>query len=387
MSKPKLIRITTIPQSLKGLLKGQLRFMSQNNFEVIGISGSGQALQEVEEEEEIRTIPVEMTRTISPFKDLKAVWQLYKIFKKEKPHIVHTHTPKAGTVGMLAAKLAGVPHRLHTVAGMPLLIVKGKKRMLLDLVEKKTYNWATMVYPNSYGLYDIILKNKYTSKDKLKVIGKGSSNGIDTSFFDPELISENEREDLKKSLGIKSDDFTYVFVGRIVKDKGINELVQSFDRINQEYSNTKLILVGTFERELDPLKTETERIIDNNPNILSVGYQKDVRAYLSIADVLTFPSYREGFPNVVMQAAAMQLNSIVSNINGCNEIIKNGENGLIISAQNEEELYQEMKWCFNNQEQSKSMGLKSREIMTQNYERTKVWEMIKEEYLQLFPNK
>src|SRR5690606_26622339 len=120
-------------------------------------------------------------------KDIKAVWQLYKIFKKERPLIVHTHTPKAGTVGMLAAKLAGVPYRLHTVAGLPLLVVKGKKRKLLDVVEKFTYACATKVYTNSFGLYDIILENKYTTKDKLKVIGKGSTNGIDTSYFKPEL--------------------------------------------------------------------------------------------------------------------------------------------------------------------------------------------------------
>ena len=205
--------------------------MSENGFEVIGISSSGEELQDVEREENIRTIAIEMTRTISPFKDLKSVWQLYKIFKKEKPQIVHTHTPKAGTVGMLAAKLAGVPHRLHTVAGLPLLVVKGKKRKLLDFVEKITSACATKVYPNSFGLYDIILENKYTTKDKLKVIGKGSSNGIDTSHFDPKLFSEEQKQELKNSLGIQPDDFVYVFVGRLVKDKGINELVSAFKEL------------------------------------------------------------------------------------------------------------------------------------------------------------
>src|SRR5690554_925930 len=213
MTQSKLIRITTVPVSLKTLLKGQHRFMSENGFEVVGISSKGEELQEVSTDENIRTIAVEMTRTISPFQDLKSVWQLYKIFKKEKPQIVHTHTPKAGVVGMLAAKLAGVPNRLHTVAGLPLLVTQGNKRKLLDFVEKKTYSWATKVYPNSKGLYVIILKNKYATVDKLKVIGKGSSNGIDTLHFNPDLISEIQKQELRTSLGIHPEDFVYLFVG------------------------------------------------------------------------------------------------------------------------------------------------------------------------------
>lgn len=173
MSKPKLIRITTVPLSLKVLLKGQHRFMSQNNFEVIGVSSSGEQLYEVEKEEGIRVEVLEMTRTISPVKDLKAFYQFYKWCKKEKPVMVHSHTPKAGIVGMLGAKLAGVPIRLHTVAGLPLMEATGTKRKVLDFVEKVTYASATKVYPNSKGLYDFIVANRLTSPSKLKMIGGG----------------------------------------------------------------------------------------------------------------------------------------------------------------------------------------------------------------------
>src|SRR5690554_2213995 len=380
MNKPKLIRITTVPVSLKTLLKGQHRFMSENGFEVVGISSEGEELQEVTHDENIRTIAVEMTRTISPFQDLKSVWQLYKIFKKEKPQIVHTHTPKAGTVGMLAAKLAGVPHRLHTVAGLPLLVTKGNKRKLLDFVETKTYGWATKVYPNSKGLYEIILKNNYTTADKLKVIGKGSSNGIDTSHFDPALISEQQKQDLKVRLGIQPEDFVFIFVGRIVADKGINELVHSFDKIHQKNKNVKLILVGDYERTLDPLQPETERIIDTNPNIITVGYQSDVRPYFAIADVFTFPSYREGFPNVLMQSCAMGVASIATDINGCNEIITNGFNGLIIPAQNQEKLYEKMLFLLENPDKRKEIANNSRPLILENYERQFVWNELLKEY-------
>ena len=382
MSKPKLIRITTVPMSLKILLKGQHHFMSENGFEVIGISSSGEELQDVEREENIRTISIEMTRTISPLKDLKSVWQLYKIFKKEKPQIVHTHTPKAGTVGMLAAKLAGVPHRLHTVAGLPLLVVKGKKRKLLDFVEKITYACATKVYPNSFGLYDIILENKYTTKDKLKVIGKGSSNGIDTSHFDPKLFSEEQKQELKNSLGIKPEDFVFVFVGRLVKDKGINELINAFSQI-RKFANSqicKLVLVGTFETELDPLLLETLKEIETNPNIISVGFQKDVCPYFSISDCLVFPSYREGFPNVVLQAGAMGLPSIVSDINGCNEIVENGHNGFIIPVQNQEKLHEKMLFLLQNSEKRTEIANNSRKKIVENYERNYIWNEILKEY-------
>src|SRR5690606_28157874 len=319
MTQSKLIRITTVPVSLKTLLKGQHRFMSENGFEVIGVSSNGEQLYEVEKEEGVRVEALEMTRTISPLKDIKALWDFYRLCKKEKPVMVHSHTPKAGIVGMLGAKLAGVPIRLHTVAGLPLMEVIGLKRKVLDIVEKLTYSCANMVYPNSKGLYDFILSNRFTNKQKLKVIANGSSNGIDTSLFSPQQISLEQQSQLKEDLNISVSDFVFVFVGRLVKDKGINELVSAFS--NLKGHNAKLLLVGTFEEELDPLLPETLNDIESNNNILSVGWQSDVRPYLAIANALVFPSYREGFPNVVMQAGAMGLPSIVTDINGCNEII------------------------------------------------------------------
>src|SRR5690554_1457360 len=153
----KLIRITTISGSLKILLNGQHRFMSENGYEVIGVSSQGEQLHEVKEIEKIRVIALEMTRTVYLIKDIKALWSFFWLCKKEKPLIVHSHTPKAGIVGMLGAKLAGVPIRLHTVAGMPLMEITGPKRRVLNFVERLTYYCANMVYPNSSGLYDFIL--------------------------------------------------------------------------------------------------------------------------------------------------------------------------------------------------------------------------------------
>lgn len=379
--RPKLIRITTVPVSLKTLLKGQHRFMSENGYDVVGVSSEGKALHDVHENEGVRVVALEMTRTISLFKDLKALWDFYRLCKKEKPLMVHSHTPKAGIVGMLGAKLAGVPIRLHTVAGLPLMEAIGLKRKVLDIVEKLTYSCANMVYPNSKGLYDFILSNRFTNKEKLKVIANGSSNGIDTSFFDPQQISLEQQSQLKEDLNISESDFVFVFVGRLVKDKGINELVSAFSDLKGH--NAKLLLVGTYEEELDPLLPETLNDIESNNNILSVGWQSDVRPYFAIADALVFPSYREGFPNVVMQAGAMGIPSIVTNINGCNEIIIDNENGVIIPPKNEKRIYDAMRFFLEYPEDVERMANNSRRLIVDRYEQSVVWNALLEEYRRL----
>ncbi|MGV0922715.1 glycosyltransferase family 4 protein [Empedobacter tilapiae] len=394
----KLIRITTIPLSLKVLLKGQLKFMS-NHFEVIGISSSDKELEEVKNDEGIAVIPIEMSRKITPVQDIKSLIKTYKYLKKEQPQIVHSHTPKAGIVGMLAAKLAGVPIRLHTVAGLPLMEAVGVKRKVLDFVEKLTYSSATKVYPNSKGLYDFILQNSYTSADKLKVIGEGSSNGIDTSFFSRQQISEENQTQLKQDLKINENDFVFIFVGRLVGDKGINELVKAFQKLgnrNQESETLissskslvsskvpKLLLVGPLESELDPLQDETLKEIEINPAILTVGFQKDVRPYFAISNALVFPSYREGFPNVVMQAGAMELPSIVSDINGCNEIIIEGRNGTIIPVKSSDVILIAMQKMIDDKDFYHELKKNARPMIQARYEQSVVWNALLEEYNKL----
>ena len=379
----KLIRITTVPLSLKVLLKGQLRFMASNGFDVKGVSSEGEELREVHENEGIAVEAITMSRKITPFQDLKSLWQMWNFLRKEKPQIVHTHTPKAGIIGMLAARLAGVPHRLHTVAGLPLMEAIGTKRKILNFVEKLTYSSATRVYPNSKGLYDFILQNNFTQSNKLKIIANGSSNGIDTAFFSPDQVTEIERVTLREKLNIQPDDFVFVFVGRIVSDKGINELIKAFSElqtVENKPTGIKLLLVGGLENDLDPLNPETLAEINQNKDIISVGFQRDVRSFFAIADALVFPSYREGFPNVVMQAGAMGLPSIVSDINGCNEIIIEGENGLIIPSKNVEKLKEKMLTLAKDKNLYTKLKGNSRRMIENRYEQSVVWNALLEEY-------
>ncbi|KAA2215718.1 glycosyltransferase family 4 protein [Chryseobacterium sediminis] len=355
------------------------------HFDVIGVSSPGKELDEVKKDEEIDVIAIDMSRKITPIKDIKSLWSTYRFLRREKPQIVHTHTPKAGIVGMLAARMAGVPHRLHTVAGLPLMEVTGVKRQVLDFVEKLTYASATQVYPNSKGLSDFIIKHKYTDKYKLKVIGNGSSNGIDTSFFSPEQVSEDQKTLLKNQLKIEDTDFVFVFVGRLVGDKGINELIKAFSALNKQENQqrSKLLLVGSLEQELDPLFPDTLNEIENNPDIISVGFQKDVRPYFAISDALVFPSYREGFPNVVMQAGAMELPSIVSDINGCNEIIVENENGVIVPVKDSESLREEMEKMLSDKEYYQRLKTNARPMIEDRFEQFVLWNAILSEYKKL----
>jgi glycosyltransferase involved in cell wall biosynthesis len=388
--KPKLIRITTVPLSLQYLLRGQPRYMSAF-FEILCVSsGPAKDLEELIKREEVKVQEVEMTRQITPFKDLKSVWKLYKLFKKEKPTIVHTHTPKAGIVGMLAANLAGVPIRLHTVAGLPLMETQGFKRFVLNTVEKLTYFCSTGVYPNSKGLEEFILSHRFTNESKVKIIGNGSSNGIDTIFFNPSLYTEDLKQKLRAQLGISKKDFVFVFVGRLVGDKGINKLVAAFKGLTRQpvsrSNHYKLLLVGPLETELDPLQDLTLNEIESNPTIITTGFQPDVRPYFAISNALVFPSYREGFPNVVMQAGAMGLPSIVTDINGCNEIIEDGKNGLIIPTKDTKALQEKMLRLVEDELLCKHLASNSREMITSRYEQKLVWEALLEEYKRLIVN-
>lgn len=385
MKKNKLIRITTIPLSLEKLIGGQMKFMKKS-FEVIGVSSDFEALKIVGEKEKVRVKEIHMTRRITPIDDIKALWKMYWFLKKENPSIVHTHTPKAGIIGMLAAKFAGVPIRLHTVAGLPLLEVSGVKRKVLNFVERQTYKTATNVYPNSFGLKKIIEENNFCDSRKIKVIANGSSNGIDTEYFNPSIFSEEEKQEKRNQLGILKNDFVFVFVGRLVRDKGINELIQAYIELEKEQKNCKLLLVGPFESDLDPLLPETINEIRNNGKIISVGYQKDVRLFFALSNVLVFPSYREGFPNVVMQAGAMGLPAIVSDINGCNEIIKNNENGIIIPVKDTTAIFDAMQKIISDKELRTKLEGNSRKNISTLYEQKQMWEALLKEYNNLNKN-
>lgn len=365
----KIIRVTTKPISLKILLKGQLKYIKKFH-DMIAISSSGKELIEFENDEGIRTIPLNMTRKITPLRDIISLIKMIKILKKENPDIVHSHTPKAGIISMLASAFCKIPYRFHTVGGLPLMEEAGFKRKILLFVEWLTYKCATKVYPNSFGLKKFILENISIPKNKIKVIGSGSSNGIDIYYFNRTKDVEKDANFLKKKFGLNKM-FTFIFIGRIVKDKGIEELVKAFTRLSKKRKHIRLFLLGWEEKDLDPISSSIKKIIYRNKQIFKLGFKKDIRPFLAVSDCLVLPSYREGFPNVVLQAGSMQVPSIVSNINGCNEIITNGKNGLLIKPKDQESLYLAMEKILLDLKFRKSLAKPARVNIIRNYRRDK----------------
>lgn len=378
MVKQKLIRITTVARSLDGSLKKQLSFFNQY-FDVIALSSGRDILQKIEKEEGFRTINVDMQREISVLNDLKSLFNLIRIFRKEKPFIVHSHTPKGSLLAMIAAWVTRVPNRIYTVTGLRFETTKGKMRFLLVTMEKISCWCATLVIPEGDGVKKTLIENKITRKSLNKVLN-GNINGVDLNHYHltPDVIQQ------ANEIRSKCHGFTFCFVGRIVKDKGINELIQAFYRLYEEKYDISLVLVGGFEKKLDPILPQNEKLMYNHPRIHFLGFQQDVRPFYSLSDALVFPSYREGFPNVVLQAGAMGLPSIVTDINGSNEIIIDGINGRIIPAQNEEALYEMMKFFIENKNgMVKKMANNARSMIEQRFEQKKVWTAMLNKYQSL----
>lgn len=379
--RSKLVRISTVPLSLSILLKGQLAFLNRY-YEVTGVSSNGEDLDVVREREKIKVKGIDIKRNISPVNDVKSLYELFVYFRKEKPFIVHSITPKAGLLSMLAAKLARVPIRIHTFTGLVFPYKTGIFRKILILTDRLLCKCATDIYPEGEGVKKDLIRFDITSKP-LRVLANGNINGIDTSFFNPALFTGKDRRYLKSRLSVKDTDFVFAFVGRLSSDKGVNELVKAFVATNNVYKHTRLLLVGAMEPELDPLDEQTVDIINEHNYIISVGWQTDIRPYLAISNALVFPSYREGFPNVVMQAGAMGLPAIVTDISGCNEIISEGKNGIIIPPGDCESLEEKMKEFVADEELLMKLKSSTGEMIKSRYEQKFVWQSLLDEYRKL----
>ena len=360
----KIIRSSTIPESLNIFCRGFLKQLSEHNYEVVVISAPGEALQTIEKCENVRTISINMKRRISPLNDLISLIQLILCIHKEKPTIVHSITPKAGLLCMIASWICKVPIRIHTFTGLVFPTASGIKQKILILTDKITCACASHIIPEGHGVKSDLEKFKITSKP-LSVLGYGNLRGIDLKYYSRTTDIVESANKIRKK-----DCFTFIFVGRIVRDKGINELIEAFCKLNQEYSMTRLILVGNFEDEIDPISETSINAIKNNSSIQYVGYKSDVRPWLVASDVFVFPSYREGFPNVVIEAGAMGLPSIVTDINGSREIIINNENGSIIPPQNTNALYKKMKEFLLNKEYTLQMASNARTLIEHRFEQS-----------------
>ena len=371
----KLIIITTVPMSLATLVKGQAKYLS-SYFDVKLVTSFSEKNQEISKDEGVELKSIDMTRQITIIKDLRALIELYKYFKNQKPDIVYTFTPKAGLLGMMASFLSRVPVRIHNVVGMPLMEATGKKFILLKFIERLTYLFSTNLFCNSFGLKKFINEN-LTKKD-VKVIAQGSINGVDTEFF-KNTKTLDEKELIRDKFKIDKKDFVITFVGRIVKDKGINELIEAFINLSKKYNNLKLLLVGDYEEHLNPIKKENKILIDSLDSIITVGFQNDIRDFLSITDLFVLPSYREGLPNSLIEAGSFGIPLLATNINGCNEIIDDGITGILVEKKSAKKLEEAIDKLLEDKELYNSIKLKVRDRIIEKYEQKYFWNELKNE--------
>jgi len=333
----KLVHIVANPITLK-FLDGQITYMQKRDINISLISSPVNIDTISYPQKTVHHFPVLIKETISPVADLIACYNIYRILIKVKPTIVHAHTPKASLLGLIAAIIARIPIKIFHVHGLISYSKKGLTRSLYIFIEKITCKLATKVFCVSHGLRNYIIDNNICPPNKIVVFGNGSINGIDTRSFNPNKYTSIMKINIKQKLHIPSKAFVIGFVGRMVRDKGIETLLSAWQTIKARFPHTYLLFVGDFEQS-DRLPNAIRSQILSDTHIIITHWVKDVRSLYAIMDVLVLPSLREGMPYSLLEAQAMEIPVIASDISGCNEIIKNGINGYVVPIHTPRLLY------------------------------------------------
>ncbi len=372
----KLFFVTTIAGSLN-FFKGQYQLLL-SDFDITAIASDKKRLKEVGEENHIKIHHIPMEREISILKDIYCLICFIFYFIRQRPYIVHGNTPKGSLLSMIAAWITRVPVRIYMCHGLRYQGCYGLKRKLLMFMERISCRCATEIICVSHGIKEVLIEDRITNKEPI-VIWNGSVLGIDMGKFNPDNITN--KQGLREEYGIGDDDFVLTFVGRIVKDKGINELVEAFEYLSLKYSDIKLLLIGWNEDKGNPVSDKTKEIIDNNKNIIVTGPQSNIVPFLSITDLFVFPSYREGFGLSLMEAGAMNVPSIASNIPGCNEVVIDGKTGILIEPRSASAIIENVEKLYNDRELLKRIKLNCRNSIIERYEQKKLWQNYREHYL------
>lgn len=368
--KKKFFIVTTVSDSLP-FFRGQLEVLKQK-FDISLVSSPGVYMDEMVAEHNVPAFPLQMQREISPAADVKSLLQLIRLFRKEKPYVVHGNTPKGSLLSLVAATFTGVPVRIYYVHGLRYISEHGRKRHLLMMMERISCFFATDIIAVSPGAREQLRADKITTKP-ISLIGKGSINGINTEYFNRGAIQKANID------GIEENDFVYGFIGRIVRDKGIVELIAAFLQITQELSNIKLLIVGSFENDLN-VPNEIADAINNHSQIIFAGRQSDVRPYYKAMDVFVLPSYREGLCGVVLEASSMEVPVISTDISGVREIISNQTNGILVPPRDIENLLNAMRKMYEDLEMRKKLVANAKLFVKDNFDQKTVWKNSLEKY-------
>jgi glycosyltransferase involved in cell wall biosynthesis len=380
--RPKLIHVTTVPMTLEFFLRGQIAFMRSKGFEVMAVSSPGTSLDNVAARDGIKVFPVAMNRFVSPYADLVALTRLYRIFKEQKPDIVHSSTGKAGPLGMLAAALAGVPVRIYTIRGIMLDRANRLMKPIFWFAEWLSCALAHEVFAVSDSVAEIITGFGICPQSKIKTLASGSSNGVDAEGrFNPSAVPADDVTDLRRKLNIPEAGKVIGYVGRIVNGKGVVELGSAWLGLRDRFPDVYLIMIGPIEPQ-DPAPAEVIEPMRQDPRIILVDYvhNEKMPLYYSLMDYLVLPTYSEGFPNVVLEAAAMERPTVATNVSGCVDAVVDGVTGLIAEVRDSDSLRKAMEFYLENPTIKDRHGVAARKRALADYRPETIWLALYEEY-------
>jgi glycosyltransferase involved in cell wall biosynthesis len=326
----RICRTATVPFYLVAHLKPQIEFCVKIGMQVWIVTSDGPERKEIAGNRGLQYHCIEIPRTIHPLKDLVALVKLYRFFKKNRFDIVHSTTPKAGLLSAIASFLARVPLRLHTWTGQQWVTMHGWVRTVSRMADWMIGKLNTHCYADSDSQRRFLIAEGIVPEGKISVLGHGSRGGGDVTRFNPDRWSAVNKRHILEELSISPNSTTIIFVGRISVDKGVLELIYAFETLLRKGYDINLVMVGPFDQDRGGKKTVNVDDLQRNDRIHLVGYTAEPERYLSIGDIFCLPSYREGFGSVVIEAAAMNIPTIGTKINGLVDAVEDGKSGLLV---------------------------------------------------------
>jgi glycosyltransferase involved in cell wall biosynthesis len=374
----RLLHVVTVPTSLF-FLRGQARFMGDRGISVAAISSPGQHLTRFVNEERVPTYAVDMPRRITPLRDLVAVWRIWRVLRRVRPHIVHAQTPKAGLLGMIAARLAGIPVRVYHIRGLPFMTAAGTRRRLLWTTEWVACGLSHSVLCVSHSIREVAVAEGVCDAGKIAVLLGGSGNGVDSEGrFDPRR-DPGARDRTRTALGIPPNADVVGFVGRVVREKGAAELAAAWASLRETHPNARLLMVGKFDR-VDAIPPDVAESLRRDPRVHLIENSNDMPSLYAAMDLLVLPTYREGFPNAPLEAASMSLPVVATQIPGCTDAVQDGVTGTLVPARDATALTSAIVSYLDDAHLRVAHGRAGRERALRDFRQEAIWEALYAHY-------
>jgi glycosyltransferase involved in cell wall biosynthesis len=380
---PKLLLLSTEPITFKLLLSGQPKLMKEEGWELLLVSADGREVQSICRAEGVRHEVIPFVKGVNYVEDFISFWLLFQLIRKERPDVIHSYDSKAGFLGMLAGSLVGIPHRIHSITEMPVHTKDPQKG--LTFLEKWTFSNATSLWVNSTGMLSFFTSNSGIDADKFKLQGSGSTLGVDLEKFNRQVLKENHLVAATMRILPGENDFIILAIGALTKRKGVEDLIAAFLK-SKIVSRSKLVLIGTFEQEEESLSQETIQTIREHPRVVQIDWTDHVDHHLALADVLVHPSHEEGFSNVLLEAAAMQVPIICSNCIGNASFIKQQKTGLVFPVGEVTVLKEAMEFAYVKRDTLASYTDALFEEVQAKYDRKVMRKLQVDAYRQLLKN-